>query len=91
MRPVIFLYSQGIDIGKAGFMMDPSALKWKGHIYAFDLNNPSGNVSEVPILGPFDQSDFRPHGIGVWQDLSQSKKHSQPLNFVSNNTKCPKH
>ena len=53
--------------------MDPLSLKWKGHIYLFDFNQPNGNVSEVTILGAFDKSDFRPHGISVWQDQAQSK------------------
>ena len=70
---------QGIELAKMGLQMDPSALKWKGRIYAFDLNDPNGNVSEVAILGSFDEFDFRPHGISVWQDQSQSKKHSQNL------------
>ncbi|XP_071802974.1 serum paraoxonase/arylesterase 2-like [Asterias amurensis] len=67
------LITSGIELAKMGLQMDPSALKWKGRIYAFDLNDPNGNVSEVAILGSFDEFDFRPHGIGVWQDQSQTR------------------
>ncbi|XP_022106946.1 serum paraoxonase/arylesterase 2-like isoform X2 [Acanthaster planci] len=66
------LITSGMNVAALGFTMDPSALTWRGHIYLFDFNQPNANVTELSILGSFDQTDFRPHGISVWEERTQT-------------------
>ena len=41
----------------------------KGRIYLLDFNQPDKGIEELKIVGnQFNQSDFAPHGIGIWHD-----------------------
>ncbi|XP_038044971.1 serum paraoxonase/arylesterase 2-like isoform X3 [Patiria miniata] len=92
LRNGLALITSGIDLTPLGHLMDPSGLTWKGRIYLFDFKQPNANVTELPILGSFDHSDFRPHGISVWEEETQTtvfvvnhKQHREAIEVLSLN------
>ena len=45
----------------------------KGRILLFDFNSPEKDTIELKLSDGFDQSNFMPHGISVYQSPSTGK------------------